>query len=579
MGIWYPSFVVNLQLRFDEAFNVLEDESPPARSPTSIENGRQVTFGPPVVRPLVLSGQKDQLTQVGSRIPKSGTVELNGLRQAHTFDLLFDFRDLPVDPRLIRAARVEIFLGMVQPAAFARGMKRANPDGSRDSIISTELSAQNKTRLLMVGMVDEATVEHTEKGSLVHMTGRDLRGVLIDAKADPRIFTDLDLKKGIDDVVLQIVSRLPNGKGINVYAQRQEWPGGVIPSPATVDGVTRVRLGADGKRNPMSSPEGPGDKIGFWDLITKYCTLVGAVPFFVGKDIRVRPLRSLYAQVNFDPSNPTPFARGQPRTLKLDGKTEKLNIRRFVYGRDLLSVKFGRKYHGQKTPIIEVVSIDTSSKQRGLGKMIIARWPDNTGAAPKRDKFIARAAKTSVAPSGQVSQTDVLRFPIPGIKSKVVLQRIAQNLYEEIGRNELGGSASTKDFSSFNTDQDQDPDLLTLAPGDAVQFVVDKRVLSSRNPAVSELISQSRQSFGDVVADLTKRLGDANLARVLVATARNSVVELQDTFRAKNVKYTLSDGGAVGLDFDFENYIEVRSGAVNPTIPQTTQKPSGRTSA
>lgn len=578
MPIFRPSVVVNAQIRFDESFNVNEDSSPDGSTISGAESGAQKIFGSPAVRPLIMSGSQDKLTQVGGRIPKSGSIELNGLRQAHTFDLTFDFKDFPIDSRLVRDMRVEIFIGVVQDAAFARGIVRSNSDGSRDSIIDTTLSSTNKTRLLMVGMLDEMSVKHTARGSTVHMTGRDIRSILIDAKADPRVFTDLKLNRPIDDVVLQIVSRLPYGSHINVYVQPQEWPNQQVPSPATVDGVTRVRLGADGKRNPMSTPPGEGDKIGFWDLITRYCQLVGAVPHVVGKDIRIRPLRSVYQQISWDGTIPTPFRGGKPRVLDLGTKTEKINVRRFVYGKNLEEIAFSRKFRGQKTPVIEVVSIDTNSQQRGLAKMVIARWPDNTRKSPKRDKFVARASKTSVAPSGGVAQTDVLRFSYPGIKSKDVLQEIARNLYEEIGRNELGGSASTKDFASFNTDNGDDPDLLALIPGDAVQFVVDRQVLSSRNPNASELTEQSRRSFSEAVAALAKRLGDQNLARVLVATSRNSVIELQDTFRARVCKYTLSEGGAVGIDFDFENYIEIRSDAVNPTIPPTTDKPQGRSS-
>ena len=579
MPVWYPSVVCNLQLRFDEAFNVQEDDSPSALSPAQAEQNSQAYFGPATVRPLILSGSKDKLTQVGGRQVKSGTLELNGLRQAHTFDLILDWRDIPIDPRLIRDMRVEAFMGLVQPSAFGRGVTRANQDGTRDSIIDTTLSSTNRTNLLLVGLTDEIDVEHTERGSYVHITGRDLRGILLDAKADPRIFRDLDLSRNIAVVVLQILSKLPYGSQIDVWVQSEEWPNGVIPSPASSDGVTRVRLGADGKQNPLSTPQGPGDQIAFWDLITKYCTLVGAVPHFDGIALRIRPLRSLYAQINFDGTMPTPFAGGKPRQLKLAGKTESINIRRFVFGRDLLSVKFSRKLHGQKSPVVECVSIDTSSGKRGLQKLIIARWPAVTGAAATKIKAVEKASKTSVSPSGQVSQTEVLRFPIAGIKSKAALQQIAQNLYEEIGRNELGGQASTMDFASFNTDKGDDPDLITLMPGDACQLVVDRTALSSARPATSPYTAQARQSFAEAVAEIAKRTGDENLARVLVATARNAIIELQDTFRTKNVKYTIEEGGKIRLDFDFENYIEVRSAAPNPTLPQTTSKPQGKAAA
>ncbi len=109
-----------------------------------------------------------------------------------------------------------------------------------------------------------------------------------------------------------------------------------------------------------------------------------------------------------------------------------------------------------------------------------------------------------------------------------------------------------------------------------MQFVIDRQVLSSRNPRMSELLAQQRSSFGEAVKNLTAKLGDENAARVLVATARNSVIELQDVFRCKNVHYTIADGGAVSIEFDAENYIEVRADAVNPTPPKTSAAPTGK---
>lgn len=572
MGVWYPSLVVNLRLRFDEAFNVLEDQSPDVIDPAGAESARSLPSQPPKVRPLLIQGAKDRLTQVAGRLPKSGEVALNGYRQAGTFSFVFDFRDLPIDPRIIRACGVEIFLGVVDPSKFARGMTRVEQDGSRQSVLDTSTSEN----LLMVGVVDEMGVVHAGKGSLVHMSGRDLRGIFLDGKADPRAFKHVDLTKPIDDVITQILARSPFGDQVNVFANPDDWPNATIPSPAVADSVMRTQLGASGSQRPRITPPGAGDKIGLWDLVTYYCTLVGAIPQFVGRDLQVRPARALYSQKQFDPKFPTPFAGGLPRDLRLGNKVERVNIRQFVYGRDLSDLTFDRKYTGTKVPVVEVHSVDSSSKEKGLKRAIIARSTDNLSSDPKKQSAIAKAKKTSIAPSGQLAQTEILRFEMPGIKDKRQLTIIAKNIAQEIGRGEMGGKASTNDFASFNTDGDVDPDVLHMKPGDAVQFRVDARSLSSRAPLVSELITQTRRSAAEQVAAIKKITGDEDLARVIVATARNSIVELQDTFRTTNVKFSLREGGAVGIDFDFQNYIEARADATNKQQPSNAQRPKGR---
>lgn len=581
MPTWYPSVVVNLQVRFDETYNVLEDDSPDAQSMTGIEPSAQ-SFGPAKVRPLVLSGAKDKLTQIAARIPMAGTVELAETRQAQKFSLTFDYRVFPIDPRVVRDCRVEIFIGVTQPGDFARGMVSVQTDQrtgieTRASVIDTSQSQTQRSNNLMIGLVDLFTVDHGENGSTITIEGRDLRGVLLDQKADPRIFSDVDLTQDIQQVVLQVLSKLPYGGQINVVVQEDEWPNG-LPRPFDGSKVVRHRRGADGKRKPRTSPPGHGTQQAFWDFIVHLCNDVGAVPFFKGADLCIRPVSSLYQQVAFDGTRPTPFQYGYPRLLKLDKKTEKIRVRRFVFGRDIQHLRTTRKTRGTKVPGIIVTSIDTTSSNPGLQKAVHGSWPANTGGDPKKQKKLAAANKTSVAPSGQVSQQEYLVYRKPGLKSKQACTDLARAIYEEIGRREIEVQVTTSEFASFNTDDGVDPDMLRIVPSDAVQIMVDRRALSSRNPLVSELSDRTRESFGAAVETVTKHIGDENFARVLVATSRNSIIELQDTFMTQNVKYTIGEDG-FSIDFDAVNYVEVRSGALNPNPPQPTKKPTKKSSS
>src|SRR5262249_36537646 len=152
---------------------------------------------------------------------------------------------------------------------------------------------------------------------------------------------------------------------------------------------------------------------------------------------------------------------------------------------------------------------------------------------------------TTLAPSGSATMEEVLRIPVPGVNSKDRLREIAKDLFEEIGRGEMGGSVSTRSLASFlvpNDPQDKlagnkDPDLVKLRPGDAVELRVDSRQLSSTAPLVSSYTDSIRRSFDEEVADLQKRIGQGStetvsgdLARVLVATARGGILELSKFF-------------------------------------------------
>jgi hypothetical protein len=104
---------------------------------------------------------------------------------------------------------------------------------------------------------------------------------------------------------------------------------------------------------------------------------------------------------------------------------------------------------------------------------------------------------------------------------------------------------------------------MRIRPGDAVTITVDGRELSNRAPLVSPLNRQAQSDDGQLIREITARVGDPNLARVIVATSRNYVFELQNTFRTSNVKYDWDVKSGISVAFDFHNYVEARN-AVTP---------------
>ena len=241
------------------------------------------------------------------------------------------------------------------------------------------------------------------------------------------------------------------------------------------------------------------------------------------------------------------------------------------HGRDLARVSFKRKLGGKvKVPAVEVVAVDTSSTRRGLGAFLKARYPDDSEDADDRQT-------SDLAADGRSDKRQVLTIPVHGIRDSKRLRELARDLFEEIGRGEIGGSAETSELASFGGDN-ADPDLLRLQPGDTVQIQVDTSALSSVPPVMSELQHLSRVPDAEAIKLVAARLGGDpveadNLARILVGTLRGRIVQLQDVFRVNTVRLTYQSG-VIKISFDYSNYSGLRfDSATAKAKVQSRQRP------
>ncbi len=569
MATFRPSCVVNLKLTFDEALHIQTLEDPRSVEEAVAENNTVPTV--PRVEPLVTRRGDENVSFVMGRIPESASVELPGYRQAGQFSLDFDFAELPIDPRTVRSCAAEIYLGAISNDDFAAGMRGREQDGSRRSVLRTRDAdgLPNTADQLIVGIVDEWEMEHSSDGSTVHLRGRDLRGMLIDTpinvvpNAINQLIDSLDLSRPIDEVVAQILDFNPAFSNIDIRTNPDEWTGGIIPAPAADDLVPRHRQGARGNRGSgRGTPNAGSGNVNFWDLIVRFSYLVGAIPFFMGTDLWIRPSRSLFDQQRQGFTEaPAPFradflgqaSGGAPRFR--DAETGQainppLTFRRIVYGRDTDSISFNRKYGGFQRPrVVRAISVDTGAGARGAGRLIVGVWPPE-------EELSARRTRTN--PGGQGSQEEVINVPVMHTTDPARLQEIARATFEEIGRGEMGGTCQTHNLASFGG-SNADPDLIRLRPGDAIELLVDARVRTSGAPLVSTFTDHSRASFEERVAEIRARLGgNENLARVIVATSRGQVAELQRFFRVANVKFSWGLEG-VEITFDFQNYVVIRN--------------------
>ena len=538
--------VANLVLRFDEAL-FDGDTVPPPQTAEALATALSPELpGAPSLRPQLMdTSSTDHLTAALSIIPKAGSVELPGYRTAGKFSLTFAWKDLPIDPRAIRALGVEIYLGTVQADGFSRGMRGQLENGRLASVIAT-----NPENLVLAGVVDTHKVSYTDKGSELVLEGRDLRGIFLDAPLAPETLKGLNTNQPIQEVVKDLLKRAPQGEKVPVEVVATDWPAGIVPSPGDVGLDAREQKGANGAKKGIAKVKGEPGLLSFWDLITNLCMLVGAMPFFKGQKLMIRTARGLYEQTKADAVSP--FKSGKPRDIKVGDNTfVPINFRRMVYGRNIGNLTFERKLTGRaKLPTVLVVSVDQA--QKGKNKLITAQWPD-VGPGVDAAKVV-EAQTTNVDPSGKAAGTNVMRISVPGIADKERLRSIARQIYEEVSRGEFSGACNSKDLASLGGDN-SDADILRLRPGDAVEFLVDASGVGSVPPVISELNTKAAEPPAAAVKSLAARLGGrTDIAKVLVAITRGTFAKLQSVFRVFNVKFTWDAGSGVAVDFDFQNY-------------------------
>lgn len=578
---FYPSCVVHLRVRMDTSYRY---EVPTARSAADM-------LSPSPTAPLfTLSG--DGFSRVNGLVPMTCSVELSAYRKGGRFSFKVPFKDFPIHSSLIKAASAKIYAGTVPGSEFAAGMSESPPTNASDRLYWKRRSVIDCTddNLLISGPLDMPKLHWSAGEAEVSFEGRDNVAILADPHIDPSLMASVDVTKPIDEVVGQILSLHPlvQDRKIDpfvVVSQPEDWPNGVLRSPGDRDGLTRVRKKASGKGAQIHPGADTTSSVSYWDLIVQYCSLVAAVPWFQPDGtLLIRPAVGLHdwqwAERNADPNFKTPFAGNRQRTLKDgSGTPRQISYRRIVYGRNIDDLTWERKTSGVKARVVQVVSLDDDAEGRGAAqKLLIAEFPKKSiTASGKGDK----AKVSSVTPEGDKASTDVLRVPVFGIRSMEVLEEIAEGIFNEVMHQEISGHLQTKALTSFGG-TNGDPDLLRLRVGDPLQVLVDAAAFNAAAPHIAEVLVHERRSFEEEVASIKAKVGnDENFARAIVATARNLVPGLQNTFRTSGVKFEFNMSGqdpSVSVSADFQNYVEIQyTGQNRAPVGKASKQPKRTT--
>ena len=365
---YYPGVTVAIGLRFDDALHYIRQanktpttEIARRRAPeqASIADAEALIASIPGTEPLFLSTPSDSLSWLVNVVPRSASITKPGFRDTGTFDIEVGYHELPIDPVLVKALQVRVFAGCVSPEAFAQGMTEAIPVGSRRvrrSVVQglNEAGLSDESLLAIWGVGDGWEVEIGEN-PVARLEGRDLRSIFLSSPMRRGVLADLDLTKPLDEVLRDLIAAHPLGGQMGIAVRPTDWPGGVVPSPGAEKNVTKVWLGASGQKKSGPPPRLQESKLNWWQAICAYAFLVGAVPYFRGTTLVVRPATSLYDLR--DPSMTFPGARspfaGELARRRPDGQPT--NVRQLVYGYNVSRIKYKRSFQGPDRPrVVEV---------------------------------------------------------------------------------------------------------------------------------------------------------------------------------------------------------------------------------
>jgi hypothetical protein len=431
--------------------------------------------------------------------PKRCSVSINDYTEADAFDLEIDYKALPFDPRCIRSVGVTV---------HAEDMYRQYlQDGSHTKIKPT------KENTIFLGFADEESIHFSESERTVKMEGRDNTCLLIDQKYPKGT---IDVTKELDKVVQGLLDEQISTRAIKVVNNAGTLP---ILSAFYTD-----KFEGTGKKNVKREQT-------YWDVIQDIVRQAGLIAYiYLDKLIITKP-RVLYNSA--------------------DSKT-------FIYGHNIKDLQFKRKIGRRKGFNLAVRGMNIEGKNPPVFEARIPveaseAWSTATGYPRSEVKVPQLDAEGKQIAEDQLKPAPYITFLIPNVASKAHLVELGQQLFEEIGRQQIEGSFATRDLSvSYKKlNQNGTPssvnesfNVFKLRNGTPVSLILDQGDLEG----ITNLQSTAERS-----KFLQLRGWNSKVAQVFAET----MGKYANTFYTRSVKISMSAEDGVNFDVDFLNFIEV----------------------
>ena len=415
-------------------------------------------------------------------VPKSLTIHRNSYKEADSWQITLDAKDFNMSPETIRAGSCEIRLFQMDSLyEFRTGLTVLE-----DNILLDQSQGVPPT---IVGIFDEAGVEYSDQGKTVTISGTDYTGLFI-AKPWPK---DRRISGGLplDQTLRKIVEEVPGATNLRIKVEPENQSMPIIGK-------------ADGRTNSKRLKT-TGDN--YWDIMYELAVRHGKIIFVRGLDIVLT----------------------NPQTYE-EGRTE---LRKVVWGENLLNLQMSRKIGRQRAPTIEVSSYD--AKQR---KTLVVRYPTRAQAlalgSARATVQTLKNGKKKVTVDEEVQQVN-----LTGITDKKILEEAAKARFNLLSRAE-----QTVRIETRNLRDSDGKNFLDLQTGDSV--IIDFK------PGSLDLLET--KDFPERVAALVE-LGYNPQVADIVARSVEKAAFFKKPMRVREATYEWDVETGVSISAELQNYV------------------------
>lgn len=413
---------------------------------------------------------------------KRVTVHVNDYTQADTCDLEIDYKNFPFDPRCIRACGINVFM---------EDQKALVKNGSPIAIKPSDANA------VFLGFADEESISFDDDHRTVKMECRDFTSILIDTKHPAET---LDTTTPLDMLIQSMLSDLPAAIKIKVDNRTGS------PLPTLSQFAPDFLSPQDTKRNPKVNES-------YWDVIQDLVNRAALIAYIELDTLVITKPRVLY---------------------------NKKSAKQFIYGGNLKTLEFKRKLGRKKGFNIRCVSLNGKGVEEAKIPLdATAQWTTEMGITNDEVKI---PQVNSDGTEGDPKTAPYISFRFPNLVKKQLIE-VGQKIYEEVSRQQLEGSFTTKEMDVVDKDGTCF-DVTDIRNGTPIEVIISQGDLEGLNQIKSV---REREKF------LISRCYEPAVAHALAQT----LDKFSLTFYTKSVQFTVDQESGFHMRLDFINFIEL----------------------
>lgn len=429
-----------------------------------------------------------QKTYQLSVLAKRLTVKNNDYSTADTFEAEIDYKSFPFDPRCIRSCGVTIHM---------ENMEKLTRAGRQAQIVPSTANT------IFQGFADEEGIDFDDESRTVKLEGRDFTALLIDQKYLEN--KPVDVSQPLDVIIKTLLAQIPAFAKIT-FDDRT----GVSPLPVMKAYAPDFNSKLAGQKNTARDDT-------YWDIITDLVARAGLICY-----IELDKLVLSSPRVMYNPSQ----------------------AKKFVYGKNLKTLKFKRKLGRHKGFNVQVRALNIQTKEvltASIPAQATVLWSKLTGVANSVVKVPV------VKPDGTQGEPQIapaMSFRVKDVANLDKLIEIGEKIYEELSRQQIDGEFTTKEMEADQIDG-ACFDLLGIRNGTPVQIELDAADLHG----ISRITSDAeREKF------LVARGYEKSVAQVLARTFN----KFPNVFYTKAVTFRMDASDGFALTLEFVNFIDLK---------------------